>query len=226
MAAFALSAVGATGAQALTADVGTDGQTLTGENLPLAAPHEDHKFTLEGGRAFTCNTVIFDGTIKHEDTQAIVTPTYSNCFSNETQPTTVTHNGCSYRFYGGVGEGVDRFEKVTVDLDCPPDKEIQIHVYSSHENHTSGTVLCTYNVHEFVEPKGKHENTLTNTTTATPNQDEVDVTTTVGGVVVTRVVGSALVCGGATQNATYTGATRLRAYKDVAHNEQVDLSVT
>ena len=223
MAAFALSAVGATAAQALTADVGAGGQTITGTNLKIDPNHEDHTFTLDSGRMFTCNFVTFDGTIENGAKEVIVTPTYEDCFSNKTQPTTVTHNGCNYRFYGGEEENGNPhlFNKVTVDLDCPTGKEIEVHVWSSAANHvTASTPICTYNVHEFV---GKHNNTLENTTTGT---HDVDVTTTVEGIAVTRVHGSALVCGSSTQFAVYTGATTLRAYSDTAHTKQVSLTVT
>ena len=267
MAAFALSAVGATAAQALTADVGAGGQTITGTELNAGGDHKDHTFKLSSGRGFTCEEVLFDGTIENGAEQVIVTPTYSKCFSNETQPTTVTHNECNYRFYGGTAEegNAHAFHKVTVDLDCPAGKEIEVHVYSSHNTHTTeleatanekhakitevhakatgehekataehtkataehtkatGQTLCTYKVHEFVAPNGKHENTLTNTTTGT---HDVDVTTTVEGIVVTRVHGSALVCGPVNQTAVYTGATTIRAYSDTAHTQQVSLTVT
>ena len=220
MAAFALSAVGATAAQALEADVGAGGQTITGNQLNESAPHNNHSFVLSSGRAFACSTAVFDGTIENGDTEVTVTPTYSGCLSNGTQPATVTHNGCDYRFYNGEEESPNNFTNVTVDLECDPGNVIEVHVYSSHANHTSGTVLCTYNVAPFV---GEHNNTLSNTGSA---PDDVKVVSTVEGIAVTRVTGSALVCGNASQTATYTGVTTLRAYSDTAHEDQVDLTVT
>ena len=222
MAAFALSAVGATAAQALTVDVGAGGKTITGEQI-VRPEHKDHTFTLSSGRDITCTEARFDGTIENGATEITVTPTFITCYSNDTQPVTITHNGCNFRFYGGAGEGPDLLNKVTVDLDCPTGKEIEIHIYSSHHSHTTAQpILCTYNVHEFV---GKHNNTLESTTTATPNQDDVDVTTTLE-VVITRKTGSALVCGTESQTASFTAATTLRAYSNDEHTNQVDLSVT
>ena len=107
-----------------------------------------------------------------------------------------------------------------MDLECPTGQVIEIHVYSSHANHTSGTVLCTYNISPF---SNKLANTYENTTT--PNPDDIDVTTTAEGIGVTRVTGSALVCGAENQTAVSTGATTLRAYSDTEHNNPVNLSL-
>ena len=221
MAAFAFSAVAASGAQALTVDA-PGAVTITGEQLTLVPPHDDHEFTLSSGRGFTCNNAVFDGTVNDGDTFITVTPTYSGCFSNGTQPTTVTHNGCDYKFYGGTTEpdSTHAFHKVTVDLECPKDKDIEVHVYSSHANHTAGTVLCTYTIKPFV---GTHENTLENTTGTIK---DLDLTTTVSNIPVTRVTGSALVCGNENQTAVYTGATTVRAYSNTAHTIQVPLTIT
>ena len=212
-----LSLIGASAAHALTADV-PGGQTTTGQQISVGE-HEKHSFNLMSGRGFHCNTAIFEGTIENGAAEITVTPLYSNCFSNETQPTTVTHNGCNYRIYGGEEAGTDHFNNITIDLVCPMGKEIEIHVYSNTTNHTSGIVLCTFTIPPFV---GNHSLTLENTTSGI---DDVNITATITGVA-KRVTGSALLCGPAEQNGVYTGASTVRAYKDTAHTEQVDLSMT
>ena len=214
----ALSLVGASAAHALVADV-AGGLTTTGIQVETGG-HSDHSLTLSSSRVFTCFNVAYDGTIEDGAPEIIATPTYSGCFSNETQPTTVTHNGCNYRVYSGEEVGADHFNKVTTDIQCPEGKQVEVHVYSSHANHTTGTVLCTYKVHPFT---GKHNITLENTTSGI---DDIDVITTVEGIVVTRVAGSALFCGPENQTGTYTGASTVRAYSDTAHNNQVNIAIT
>ena len=228
VAAFALSAVGATAAQATPDDIIVDAPgavTVTGEELEIPPDHKDHTFKLSSGRGFTCEEVTFDGTVEDGDNFITVTPTYEKCFSNETQPTTVTHNGCLYNFHGGNLEtpGTHAFKEGTVDLECnDPNKpkKIEVHVYASAHNHTTNIVLCTYEVLPFTN---KLANTYENTTTPTP--DDVDVTTTAAEIGVKRVAGSALVCGPENQTAVYTGATTLTAFSDTAHKNQVAISL-
>ena len=192
--------------------------TLTGEQLETKA-HEDHTFTLSSGRGFTCNLVQFEGTVEDGDGEVRLMPTYDQCFSNGTQPTTVTTNGCEFRLSGGIQVDTHNFKEAAARLNCPGASELEIHVYSSHNNHTEGTILCTYKVAPFTNETA---NAYQNTTNA---RHDVDVTTTVSGIAVKKVSGSNLVCGGENQTAVYTGATTLRAYKDAAHKEQVDLTV-
>lgn len=216
VAAFALGAVGATVAQAIVADVGAGGQTITGTGISVGE-HPDHSFTLSSGRSFKCNTVLFEGTITDGAEEVIVTPTHSNCFSKPkilVNPVTVTHNGCSFRFYGNA------LNNVTVDLVCPEGKEMEVHLYASAGNHTNGTVLCTYTMAPFT---GKHKSELTNTTTGT---DDIEMIATVANISVKRVAGVDLSCGAENQTGIYTGATTVRVFNDVEHKNQVDLSVT
>ena len=226
MAAFALSAVGATAAQATPDDLIVDAPgavTVTGEQLEILPNHKDHTFTLSSGRGFTCGIVTADGTVADGDNFITVTPTYGSCFSNEIQPITITGNGCSHKLHGGNLEtpGTHAFKEGTVDLECPAGKQVEVHVYSNHHSHTTGTsVLCTYNIAPF---QNKLANTYENTTT--PDPDDIDVTTTAEGIVITRVTGSALVCGSLNQTAVHTGATTLTAYSDTAHNNQVSISL-
>ena len=215
-----LIATGATTAQATPDELVVDSPnavTITGEGLVLAEPHKDHTFTFSSGRKFTCSTLTFEGTVENGATEIDVTATVAECFANGTQPVTVTNNECTYRFHGGNEESSEAFDEGTVDYVCPFGKRTEIHVYSSHPNHTAGVVLCTYELHPFVNGVA---NTFQNTTTGV---DEVDVTTTNSGKIVTRVMGSALVCGLETQTSVYTGSTRLRAYSNTAHTNQVDL---
>ena len=225
MVTLALSAVGATAAQATPDDLEVDAPgaiTVTGEQLHLTPSHPDHQVALSSGRSFTCSTVVFDGTIEDGASKIEIEATLAGCFSNGTQPVTITGNGCGYRFHGGNLEtpGTHAFKDGTVDFVCPTEKVSETHVYSSHANHTSGTVLCTYNLAPFTN---KLANTYENTTT--PNPDDILVTTTAEGITMTRVSGSALVCGPENQTSTLTGAATLRAYSDTAHNNQVNLSL-
>jgi hypothetical protein len=217
VAAFALSAVGATAAQALTADVGAGGNTITAKQAGTGE-HTEHSFVLSSKRTLKCNGALFEGSIVNGAKEIKVTPIYSGCFSNGSQPTTVTHNGCKYRFYGGNEVTANHFDNIEVDLEgCS--KELEVHVYSSEANHTSGTVLCTYKVHAFT---GKTGNTAEN---KAPN---VDLTSTVTDIKVTRVTGSALSCGAEEQTAVYTGQTSVKAYSAAPHGEatQVNVSIT
>ena len=217
-----LSAVGATAAYATPDSLEVDAPgalTVTGEHLPIEPAHKDHTFTLSSGRELTCKIALFDGTIEDGDTETTITPTYLDCTSNGTQPMTVTHNGCYYKLHGGNLEtpASHTFKEGTVDLVCLPGGAIEIHVYSSHANHTAGMVLCTYDILPFTNRLG---NTYENTTTGI---DAVDVTTTIEGIAVRKTVGSVLVCGLENQTAVLTGATTLRAYSNSTHTNQVDM---
>ncbi len=209
VAVFAMTAVLASAAQAqIKVTVGSSPAWLTGEVIEHPTIGKTQTFTLSGGQVLSCEKVTATATVSNGDTSITAFPTYSNCkavIGTETHLVTVTMNGCDYKFHGGVEvSGGTTFKEVEVDLICPAEKQVEIHVYKSATTETEE--LCTYKVAGFVNNKGNE----THNVAGSPN--DLTITTTAEGIATTRT--GSLLCGAASTTAKYTGSTTVKAFED------------
>lgn len=219
IAAFAMSAVMAAGAQAengiIKGDTGEENVFLTGTATT------DQLFNGALGDVTCGKTSVFEGTGKNGDTDIKVTPTYKGCTTKilgTDFSTTIDHTDCYYTFTGGNGTTVHHFKGITVSLICPTGTGIHIKVYTSAA-HT--TLRCEFTVTPFTD---KSSITAENNTSGAVK--DVDVVATVPNVAVEKTSGSFLQCGGTNSTSDYTGSVTLRAYKNAAHTEQTSLTLT
>jgi|SRR5215207_4083323 len=193
VAVLAMSAFAASASQAknLTTETGKYPATITAGQKTL------HEFTVSG-RVVTCATASFTGTLSAASKELTVAPTYTTCHTvvfGETWPVTVTTNGCHYL--------LTNTPENQIHLTCAAGQGIEIHIYTSHANHTAGTSVCTYKVDPQTISTGvSYENTATG---SPGGKGAVDIKAAASPIVTTRTGGSELLCGPATQNATYTG---------------------
>jgi hypothetical protein len=145
VAVFAMSAMAASAAQAVTDDA-----QVTVETFPAifdGTQNGVQVFNREG-RTMTCTTAEFHSEVQSTDSKTTITvkPTYSGCHSNipliGTLPMTVTMNGCDYLLHLTKDTPSGTFTADTTIV-CPLNKEIEVHIYQNHANHTSNTSLCT-----------------------------------------------------------------------------------
>jgi len=216
VAVAAMGALAAPSAHAVKFKGGSTPAFLTG--VQIAHEGDTAHVFLAANRKIVCKKASFIGSLgAAEVAELTLTPAYAECTASGL-PATITMNGCDYVFHGGVGGG-DQFLSGEVNIDCPAGKVIEIHIYSSAANHTSGTSLCTVTIGHV---HNLSENVLENTTGAIP--DDVDSTLEVG-LIPDVVHGSALLCGPKESTATYLGGITLRAYKNGTHTELTSLTV-
>jgi hypothetical protein len=171
------------------------------------------------GRTVTCSTAEFDAELTKADTALTVEPTYSGCHSNiplvGVVPATVTMNGCDYVLH--VVEGKEPgVPAATVDLECPEGKEIEVHVYTNHTNHTKNTSLCTFKI---PEQTGLSSVDLTNKA-GTPEDVEADIDLS---KITSSVTPSNVVCGNSHDaTGTLTGSATFEATN--AAKEEIDFT--
>jgi hypothetical protein len=67
---------------------------------------------------------------------------FADCTTNVATDTTITMNTCDFKYTQPVKNGTDY--KAKIDLSCPKDDQIEIHVYTGKDHTTS---LCTVTVH-------------------------------------------------------------------------------
>lgn len=204
-ATLALSAMGASSASAhYVFTTATEPTAFTGEQI-----EGKNKFTI-AGQSIECVTATFTGTqTGTEATELTIIPTYANC-TYGAKIAHLTMNGCSYEFTGATqasGHG-------TVHVKCPAGKAIELHI-----TNLSGSETCTLTIAEQTPGQGY---------SAVTTGNDVKLTMTMSGIVISTD-GLALICKAlATTNATYTGVITLRGYRDglshIAAN-QVSISV-
>lgn len=122
-AVFAVSAVGASAAQAAADFAAAEyPAALTAEADPGAVAQT---FQVNPG-TLVCQEVSGDGTIEEEGPSLTATDiTYSSCLFNGSIPFTPNFNGCDYKFHAGNMIGANTSEG-TVDIVCPTGKVIEI----------------------------------------------------------------------------------------------------
>jgi hypothetical protein len=184
---------------------------LTAEESPvtLDGTQEGLLVKTRNGRSFHCTTADFHAIANSGDTTIDITPTYSGCTSNiGGGPMTTTMNGCTYRLHlkkdtidHGGGNVTSTYTAET-QLLCPPNQKVQLHVYSSHTNHTNNVNLCTY---EYSPQIVDGTIDLTNEP-AGPGFPEtpknwIRAHFNITGIDSTRTAGGALLCGNETDSA-------------------------
>ncbi|MEX2081372.1 MAG: hypothetical protein WEC33_07120 [Dehalococcoidia bacterium] len=188
-AAFAFSAIAASGASAQQGVLTSDGPvtlTATENKEGLNALTSFEGKTECPGSTYTGHK--FDVTphelIPNQATTATLTPHYkqADCISEDAGGTvrssTVHMNGCDYVFHLGETTGGEHTYGVTADVVCPKDKHIQVTVHTDQE-HGPFTRVCTVTVGPQTGLKGAH------VTTDTANHD-LDIKGTFTDIAVTK----------------------------------------
>jgi len=204
VAAFAMTAVMASGAQAqIKLTTGASPAWLTGEQIGSAT------FTVEnGGPVVSCQSVKGAATVKNGDTAITVVPTaYSGCFANigtEKFKATVTPNDCDGLVYGGTQVSSTTFSGGGGDLTCPAGKLVEVHIY---KNEAETEELCTLTIAEQLNKKGGEVHNVAGSEGA---PDHVMIT---GGVTVNTNRDGSLLCGKASNTAIATGIGTVKAFE-------------
>ena len=203
VAVLALSAVGASGAQALK--IGATGPTwLTFDAL------NTQEFTTPGGVTVKCTGIGGHATVENNQTEVTATSiSYSGCTTNITGTVaTVTMEGCDYFFHGGETDPEDPNHGIEgeVNLVCPEGKSAVIDVYASAAKHTAGETLCKFKIPGFT---GHREITYTNTT---GSRNDFDMKAVEVPVAYTRE--GSILCGAASATGHYHGEITVTGFKD------------
>jgi hypothetical protein len=160
--------------------------TLTGEERP-GSPLLANAITGSFG-SYTCDGSTYTGhkVLTHAETTAgtkhslipvpatkiTITPHYATkCFAHipvlGTRPMTVTMNGCDYDYTLGQTTGGEHTYGVTVDITCPPGKQIETHIYKNGSvTHPDADAICTVKIGEAnnQDMAGLHVKTTTSPT--------------------------------------------------------------
>jgi hypothetical protein len=221
VAAFALSAVMASGASAKTAQFTTQAGTVHIDGAQV----ETDKFFI-GTKELTCTTANLKGTAEGpEQSTVTLTPTYETCHAivtilgfKVTRTATVTMNGCDYVFQA-TKETNETPYSADLTVTCHEGNEIEIHVYKNSAEPHSEEVLCTYDI---------HHQTITDAIQLTNTKDAngvMDIHAHVNAnVTLTNTIESATCGTGENLNAKYEGTDTLRATN--GNEEYIDLTVS
>jgi hypothetical protein len=102
-------------------------------------PKQPNALTI-GPYEIDCEVSTFSGKLSEASSTLTVTPAYKNCQAAEL-PVTVTVNSCAYVFHLGEGKGLEW--PTTVDVECPSEKEFEVHVFLDSEETTP---VCTFKI--------------------------------------------------------------------------------
>jgi hypothetical protein len=206
-AAFAVGALSASSAMAVTEPTASFVAAEYPASYTGTQDGPNHTVTFPGGTgALTCASSHFDavGSFKASTTYVSLTPTYSACNTvlgvDANNPTTVTHNGCTYSFtvheeiLGSMGDTW----KGDVDLECPTGiKGIEIHIWDTQAKHENNEATrCTF----VVEPqtiKGVTYHNLTGSSDVTIEGKDL--------LLVAKRLSGGPDCGVGTQTVKYNG---------------------
>jgi hypothetical protein len=220
VAALALSAVVASGAQATTASVQASSYpaTLTGNQKTV------NVWSVGGGvRKVSCKTAIFHGTLTAAADPVTLTPTHAECTSEPFGPVTETMNGCDYDLY--PNSVTPSTGTMTTDLTCPAGKEVEIYLYENAEKHGKGEPLCRYDI---PPQAGLAAGEYHNETNAATGKKDITATLNVTNVAVKSTINGKILCGiapGATGTTTLSGSVTFTADQDSVGGAPVDLFV-
>ena len=145
VAVFAMSAIAASAAQAtptLTSEVSP--VTLTGTGGGYGSGEQFKAF----GDPVECESSTFHTALTATPaTEIVAEATYGPECRTAAQklPVTVTPNGCTYRFYNLKFVAAGHYD-ATVEIKCPAEKVIEVHIYATHTTHTEKKSLCTLTV--------------------------------------------------------------------------------
>jgi hypothetical protein len=206
MAVVALGAVFASASQAASLTAPPYPASLTAEQ----ESGQVNKF-VAGGLTVECKKATFTGTITAATSTPSATPTYEECETSLGTKAPIDTNGCSYQFHVTAGSG-DTFTG-TVDVVCPPEKDITV---------TAG--LCTIHI----KPQtGLNGITYTNITSAEANKDDVTIDVVSNNIhaVITNVFGCPTEgpFPKTVTNAEYVSKVTVRGFNDPDTGVQRDL---
>jgi hypothetical protein len=144
VAAFALSAMTASAAHAVKGPAAVTIESGTG--FLDGDQGEEESVLTRQVRRVTCEVATYDAHAVSGDTTIRIDPNYAECHSF-IGPATVTMESCYYMFHLD-GEEVPNEEDLwtaTATLECEnAGDEVEVHIYTSHTNHTSNTAVCRY----------------------------------------------------------------------------------
>jgi len=174
VAVFAMSAMAASAAQATP--------TLTSEVSPLTGDGSGGGYGSEEqlkafGETVECEGSKFHTTLTTTPATEVTTEAEygPECKTGSNLPVTVTMNGCQYRFYNLKFVKTGHYD-ATVDIVCPAEKVIEIHIYATHTTHTEKKSLCTLTVPPQTELE---KATITTNTTAGRNYGDLKIEGTI-----------------------------------------------
>lgn len=166
-----------------------------------------------------CEELFFTGQIAEGEEKVTFTPTFGQCRTESTLYATVTRNGCDFTLFKGNMKNPKNENHIfggTLDVFCPGAiKQMEIHIYQSAEKQSKNESLCTVTI---PVQGGLSEVTYTNTV-----EEPADVDATTEITKITTEVHGDPTCGNKKQDATYTGATTIRAFSDAAHTNQIGI---
>lgn len=216
LALVAMLALGAFVAQAASAKPLTVEGVATGTTIHITADQETaHKFTTPNG-SVSCTTASFDATKATETaagaiSELTVAPTYTGCTAFGFASAHVAVNGCTYTLTTptSIGVGVVTWHPSQIHIDCPT-KPIEITPTSF------GVSVCTQSVGAQTPTSGH----IVGRNVEKSNPMDVTLEVTLSGL---HYTGSGSVCGNSEthSDATYSGNSTGKCYKNAAHTEQV-----
>ncbi len=122
LAAFAMSAVMASAAQATPAQFTADAYPAVGTGKEVAGTV--NKLESTAGTSISCGNVIYEATQGEASTELTVTPHYTSCETNSGIGVTVDLNGCHYKFTAGTKAA--HGSTGSVHIICPTGTEITV----------------------------------------------------------------------------------------------------
>ncbi|HEX5982720.1 MAG TPA: hypothetical protein VFY69_00795 [Solirubrobacterales bacterium] len=163
-----------------------------------------------------CGVSRLDSTLLGPTDPVTFQPTYLNCIAEPgAMPVTITLNGCDYSI-GFTRPGTTGWPEGTgtmqASINCPPEQQIEIHVYENAMRHAENVSLCTYDIRpQGPVPAGVYHNRV-----GMPNDVEATVQ---ANFTAQSTIGPAAICGGNAFNQhlpiRLTGTYTLRAFEDI-----------
>jgi hypothetical protein len=226
----AIAALVAVMAPAASAEPGT----LTAPQYPAFVTSQQQgggaTFDIGEGAAVGCAVSRLDATIGQAANPVTFRPTYENCIAQPGGlPATVVTNGCDYRI-GFTQPGSTGLPETTgtmkAALICPPEQQIEIHVYAGAMAHEENVAICTYDI---LPQPAVQAGVYHNSVMAMPK----DVLATVkASFTADSTIAAGMGCGGNPMMnghlpVTLTGEYTMRGFEDIMGVEgaQIDLDV-
>ena len=214
MLAMGAMAVASASAQAGHISVAAPPATLTGTDVKETAGEPTPSLTANEEKVHCTSTkVTYTATLEAaSNAELTVAPKYEDCAIG-TAPATVTMNGCDYKFYDLTTVTSPHKWSILADLQCPVEKQVEIHKYSSAHNHTTGVTTCTMTLRDEAANDGLGGTTVTEETDA---KDSLRLEGTVEPTAQTH--------GACSFGFTLNIKTKLHISATVSANEAIDLT--
>lgn len=164
---------------------------------------------LENGTNGKCTSVVLDASYAGPTASVVTfTPTFSGC-TMAGQNASINFNDCTFKVTTpAIGADNDHYT-ASADIVCATGGDIEINV---------PTAGCSVTIK--AQTPGTPLVDLENVTTASANQDDILMTSTIAGIAYSTTGGG--ICGAAGV-AKYTGQITFKGYSNSAHSSQVDL---